>query len=189
MTVRVRPPITEPTKYRLTVDDVFRMQDAGILAPDHRCELIHGELIEMPSEGDLHSFWKSRLIVWFARLLDPDRFLVGPDTTFFLDRQEAPEPDMFIAPAPLRPSQVRGETAFLVVEVADSSLKFDLSVKADLYRAYKVREYWVVDVNARQTHVHLRSDDGQWRISQVGFDQSLAPAAIPNAALRLAELG
>jgi Uma2 family endonuclease len=189
MTIRVRPQITEPTKYRLTVDDVFRMQETGILAPDHRCELIHGELIEMPGEGDLHSFWKSRLIVWFARLLDPEHFTVGPDTTFFLDREEAPEPDLFIAKAPLRPSQVRGDSALLVVEVADTSLKFDRTVKADLYQTYGVREYWVIDVNARITHVHVRQAENGWAIAEIPFDQALTPTQLAGASLTLAALG
>lgn len=189
MPIRVRPPVTEPTKYRLTDDDVFRMQETGILPPDHRCELIHGELIEMPGEGDLHSFWKSRLITWFARLLDPDHFTFGPSTTVFLDREEAPEPDMVIAKAPLRPSQVRGDSALLVVEVADTSLKFDRTVKADLYQTYGVREYWVIDVNARITHVHHRQPDGAWAITEIPFDQPLAPAHLPGASLTLATLG
>lgn len=189
MTIRVRPPITEPTKYRLTVDDVFRMQETGILPPDHRCELIHGELIEMPGEGDLHSFWKSRLITWFIRHLDPDAFWVGPDTTFFLDREEAPEPDMFVSAGGIRPSQVRGDSALLVVEVADTSLKFDRTVKADLYQTYGVREYWVIDVNARVTNVHLRQADGAWAITQIPFEQPLQPTHLPGTSLTLAALG
>jgi Uma2 family endonuclease len=188
ITTRVRPPITEPTKYRLSVDDVFRMQETGILPPDHRCELIHGELIEMPGEADLHSFWKRRLITWLARLLDPRHFTVGPDTTFFLDREEAPEPDTFIATAPLRPSQVRGDSALLVVEVADTSLKFDRTVKADLYQTYGVREYWVIDVNVCLTHAHERQADGAWAITEIPFDQALTPTQLPGASLTLATL-
>lgn len=187
MNAPFRPPVQEPTKYRLTVDDVFAMQDAGILPPDHRCELIHGELIEKPSEGDLHSFMKARLTQWFGRHLHPDAYWVGPDTTFFLDREEAPEPDLFITVAGVRPSQARGENVLLVVEVAASSLKFDMSVKADLYRHYGVREYWVVDVEARVTHVHRLVGDAWGAVNAVPFEEALAPALLPDVAVRLAE--
>ena len=137
----------EPRRWRFTVDDVFRMQEAGILPPDHRCELIHGDLIEMPHEGDLHSFYKSRITHALARALNYSDYTIGPDTTFFLDRSEAPEPDLFVTSADFRPSQARGENVLLVIEVAHTSLPYDLSVKADLYRDYGVREYWVVDVD------------------------------------------
>lgn len=189
MNAPFRPPIQQPTKWRLSFDDVLRMQEAGILPPDHRCELIHGELIEMPSEGDLHSFIKSRLIWWFNRHLDPDAFWVGADTTFFLDTDEAPEPDLFITAAGVRPSQARGDTVLLVVEVAASSLTFDQTVKADLYRDYGVREYWVVDVEARVTHVH-RLDGAAWApIETVAFDAPLSPSLLPGVALTLAVWG
>jgi hypothetical protein len=86
MSIPVRRPVFEPTKYRLNFDDVFKMQETGISPPDHRCELIHGELIERPSEGDLHSFWKSRLMTWRVLNLDRETYWGGPDTTFFLGR-------------------------------------------------------------------------------------------------------
>jgi Uma2 family endonuclease len=185
----VRHPITAPTKYRLTVDDVFAMQDAGILPPHQSCELIHGELIERPSEGDLHSYVKARLIWWFNRHLDPEAYWVGPDTTFFLDREEAPEPDLFITAAGVRPSQARGDTVLLVVEVAASSLSFDKSVKADLYRDYGVREYWVVDAEARRTLVH-RLSKGKWgAVTETPFEEALVPALIPGVAVRIADWG
>jgi Uma2 family endonuclease len=184
----IRPPITEPTKWRLTVDDVQRMQGVGILPPDHRCELIHGELIEMPGEGDLHSYLKARLIWWFNRHLDPDAYWVGPDTTFILDREEAPEPDVFITAAGVRPSQARGDSVLLVAEIADTSLKFDLNVKAALYWDYGVREYWVVDVNARVTHVHTRGESA-WAIAVVPFEEALKPGLIAEANVSLGMWG
>ncbi|MDX2238115.1 MAG: Uma2 family endonuclease [Hyphomonadaceae bacterium] len=170
------------------MDDVFAMQDAGILPPDHRCELIHGELIEMPSEGDRHSHAKAQLIMWFARNLPHDRYAVGPDTTFFLDKQEAPEPDVFLHDAALRPSQVGGRDALLVIEIAATSLAYDLTVKAELYSAYGVREYWVVDVERRETHVHRRDGEGWAKGDPVPFDAPIALTQIPGAALRIADL-
>jgi Uma2 family endonuclease len=183
-----RSPTAAPQKHLFTVDDVFAMQAAGILPPDHRCELIHGELIEMPSEGDRHSHAKARIIWFFNRHLDPDRYAVGPDTTFFLDKREAPEPDVFLHDAALRPSQVGGRDALLVIEIAATSLAYDLTVKAELYSAYGVREYWVVDVERRETHVHRRDGEGWAKGDPVPFDAPIALTQIPGAALRIADL-
>ncbi|MES1197493.1 MAG: Uma2 family endonuclease [Pseudomonadota bacterium] len=183
-----RPPVEAPTKYRLTVDDVFKMQDAGVLPPDHRFELIHGDLIEMPSEGDLHSYVKARLIWHFNRFLDPALYAVGPDTTFFLEKHEAPEPDIFLHAADLRPSQVRGENALLVIEIANTSLDYDLTEKADLYLGFGVREYWVIDVQKRVTHVHLL-DGKAWRKAEpVAFTEQLRPTLVDGADVRLSDL-
>jgi Uma2 family endonuclease len=96
---------------------------------------------------------------------------------------------VFITVAGVRPSQARGDTALLVAEIADSSLKFDLTVKADLYRDYGVREYWVVDVQARVTHVHKREGQAWGRVVAVPFEETLHPALVPGVALRLAEWG
>lgn len=96
---------------------------------------------------------------------------------------------MFIAKAPLRPSQVRGDSALLGVEVADTTLKFDRTVKADLYQIYGVREYWVIDVNARFTHVHVRQAENGWAIAEIPFDQALTPTQLAGASLTLAALG
>ena len=188
MNAPLRHPVTEPTKWRLTVADVFKMQEAGILPPDHRCELIHGELIEMPDEGDLHSYMKARLIQWLGRYLDPDVYWIGPVTTFFLDNEEAPEPDIFITAAGVRPSQARGDTVLLVAEIADTSLKFDLGVKAQLYWDYGVREYWVIDANARVTHVHKRGETA-WDIAKIAFEDDLTAALVDAATVRLAAWG
>jgi Uma2 family endonuclease len=188
MNAPLRQSVTEPTKWRLTISDVRKMQEAGILPPDHRCELIHGELIEMPDEGDLHSYMKARLIWWFNRHLDPGAFWIGPDTSFFLDDEEAPEPDIFITAAGVRPSQARGDTVLLVAEIADTILTFDLGVKAQLYWDYHVRKYWVIDVNARVTHVHRRGD-GAWDIARIAFEDELTAALVDGVSLRLAAWG
>lgn len=184
-----RPGPVAPTKYRLTGEDVLGMQEAGILPRNHRCELIHGELIEMPSEGDLHSYWKGRLTFHMTRLVPAD-WMVGPDTTLRLADYDWPEPDLFFHSANLRPADVRGQDIFLMIEVSNSSLAYDLNEKAELYRTFGIREYWIVDVNARATHVHRLKSDGVWdEIKIVPFHEPIVPLLLPDAAIRLADWG
>jgi Uma2 family endonuclease len=179
----------EPRRHAFSVDDVFRMQETGVLPPEHRCELMRGDLIEMPSEGDLHSFFKNSLIHMIARLVDPKSYTLGADTTFFLDRTSAPEPDLFVSRKNLRPSQVRGESALLVVEVADTSLGYDTGAKAELYAEYGVREYWVVDVKARRTLVYRLDASGRYgEPEDIAFETPLAAGLVPEIVLRMADL-
>ena len=143
----------------------------------------------MPSEGDLHIDWKARLTFNMTRLVPAD-WMVGADTTLRLDENEWPEPDLFFHSGKQRTSQVRGPDIFLLIEIADSSLAYDLGEKAELYRSFGVREYWVVDVNARVTHVHRLMSDGVWdKWAPLPFDQTIAPLMLPILAVRLADWG
>ncbi|MDX2275362.1 MAG: Uma2 family endonuclease [Hyphomonadaceae bacterium] len=176
-----------PARHRLTIPDVLKMQEAGILGPDHGCELIDGELLEMPSEGERHARLKLRLIRFFNRALGDD-VDVGPDTTLWLADDQGPEPDLFLFPSTLGPAAVRGQDTLLVVEIADTSLRYDLGEKADLYRRFGVREYWVIDADASVIHVDLLDAGGQWaKRAPVGFDTAVTLSLLP-VSVRLADL-
>jgi Uma2 family endonuclease len=64
-----------------------------------------------------------------------------------------PEPDVAVVPSGDY-DRAHPKTAFLVVEVADSSLNKDRLVKAALYAAGGVEEYWIVDLAAGVIEVH-----------------------------------
>jgi Uma2 family endonuclease len=65
-------------------------------------------------------------------------------------------PDILVHPAAIPRAKVRGGNALLVVEVADTSLRYDLSTKAPIYAAYGVREYWVINAVTLAMMVHRK---------------------------------
>jgi Uma2 family endonuclease len=66
----------------------------------------------------------------------------------------------------------------LVVEVAHTSLTFDLAVKAGLYARAGIVEYWVLDVSGRRLVVHRDPQEGGYRpIVAFSEDESVAPLA------------
>ena len=83
-----------------------------------------------------------------------------------------------------------------LIEVADSSLAYDLGAKASLYAAAGIADYWVVDVVNRRLHVFRdpRPDPAQRFLH--GYRQltiydppdSVAPLAAPNNPVRVADL-
>jgi Uma2 family endonuclease len=74
----------------------------------------------------------------------------------------------------------------LLIEIADSSRSKDLDIKGPKYREHGVREYWVIDLQARATHVHRL--DGAWpEPTPVPFEAPLTPALLPALTLRIAE--
>lgn len=189
MNAPFRPSFAAPHPHRFTVDDVFAMQRTGVLPDDHRLELIEGELIEMPSEGDLHSFVKANIIAFFILGLDRAAYRVGPDTSLFLSNRSAPEPDMFVHAATLRPSQVTGPDALLVIEVAASSAAYNKGRKAQVYAGYGVKEYWVLDVEARVVRVHRGPGAGTWAdVEDLPFTAVLQAGHVPHPPLVIADL-
>ncbi|MBI1251426.1 MAG: Uma2 family endonuclease [Alphaproteobacteria bacterium] len=172
---------------RWDFDDVLALIRAGILDEGGPEELLDGEIWVMAGEGDRHVDLKAWVNGRLNRGL-PESITVACDSTMKFSPNHAPEPDFAIFPATLKPSQVKGPDVLLVIEIADTSRRRDLDIKGPKYREYGVREYWVVDLGARVTHVHRL--DGDWpQEPPVPFDAPLQPALLPDLALRLAEAG
>ena len=81
----------EPAPHRFTLDEVLAMQAAEIIHPDARIELLDGEIIDMPEEGELHVWFKVELTRFLVRAL-PDDLRLAPDATLSLAPRDAPDP-------------------------------------------------------------------------------------------------
>ena len=137
---------------RFTVAEVEAMVAAGVMEEDERVELIGGELVPMSPKGLEHEVLKTALLDRWYRLTEREADLV-PATTFRLSEDTYLEPDVVIYS---RTSGLRGLTGanvLLVVEIADSSLRYDIGRKAALYASFGIRELWVIDAVRLTTHV------------------------------------
>ena len=177
-----------------TVDDISRMMDAGVISEDVKFELIEGEIVMMASKGIAHVRIKSALTVAVARAL-PGDLTLGVEATLRLTDNTMLEPDLAVFPKTLFKKSVSGFAqldpgeALLVVEVAVSSLAYDKGLKARLYARHQVREFWVIDANARTTWVHTGpSGDGWSSIAEHGPQDVLTTGALPGFSMRLAEI-
>ncbi|HEY2384147.1 MAG TPA: Uma2 family endonuclease [Terriglobia bacterium] len=150
------------TKKLFTVDEFQRMQEAGILEEDRRYELIRGEILELPRPGPPHAGRVKRLNRLFTSKLG-EAAIVSVQDPVVLERYSAPIPDLAL----LRPKRdfyaerhPRPEDILLVVEVADSSLKWDSTVKAELYAETGISEYWLLDIHGDALIVHSGLKNG-----------------------------
>ena len=183
--VRVNPVRTEHARHRFTVDDVMAMTEAGILDRDARIELMDGELIDMPSEGELHVWFKVVMTRALVRMLSDDLYL-APDATLSLAPEDHPEPDFYIFESGTPLTSTPGDKLRLIIEISDTSLAYDLGRKSAKYASYGVGEYWVIDVRRRCTHVMRAPENGTYLdISSVGFDQSLTPSNAPGVSITM----
>lgn len=174
---------------RFTVADVERMVAAGVMEEDERVELIGGELVPMSPKGIRHEVLKCALVDhWIRRR--PDDCRLAQETTFRLSDDTYLEPDVVIYPRESGLEGLTGANVLLVVEVADSSLRFDTGRKAALYASFGIRELWVVDA-VRLTAPVFRepSREGYGEVRDFDAAERMVPRFAPEAfALRLDQL-
>ena len=147
-----------PRERPFTVDEYHRLAEAGVLTEDDRVELLDGRIITMSPIGSAHLHCVNRLNRLFTTRIyqqDPPPALVSVQNPVRLSPQSEPEPDVVL----LRPDAPQDRTpipddVLLVVEVADTTLAYDRTVKQKHYAAAGISEYWIVDLNAATVIVH-----------------------------------
>src|SRR5262245_26426004 len=144
----------EVARKRFTVDDYYRMAEAGILKHTDRVELIEGEIVEMSPIGARHAMAVNRLNMIFARGLG-DKIVVGVRNAAHMDRYNEPQPDIVL----IRPregfygtSHPNPEDVVLLIEVSETTLRFDRTVKLPIYARNGIREVWIVDLKNDVIH-------------------------------------
>ena len=176
----------------LTVDEFDQMVDRG--AFDHlnrRIELIRGELFEIDPSGPLHDDLIMYLTSWSARATAPQEISVTSQTGLRLEQSNSrPEPDlMWVRAARYRTAHPAASDVKLAIEVAWSSLSFDLITKAELYAAAGIMEYWVVDSEAECVHVFRNPQESAYADRCVANrGDTLSPLAEPAAILSIDDL-
>src|SRR5919106_2349460 len=108
---------------RFTVDEYYRMAEAGILHEDDRIELIEGEIVEMSPIGSRHAACVKRLIGLFSRQVGPESATLGVQDPIHLGEYSEPQPDIalihprpdFYVSAHPGPADI-----LLLIEVADT---------------------------------------------------------------------
>lgn len=179
---------TEPQRRLFTVDEVLSMQRAGVFEDDRKFELIEGELILTQSKLNRHELYKNHLTQAFYRLL-PSEATAWVEPTLYLPPHNAPDPDIMVFPRGRSIEELKPEEVFLIVEVADTTLRTDLGAKASLYARFGVREYWVIDVRTPRLVVHRYPEGEGWKeIRSLTRTECIAPLAFPSASIRLADL-
>jgi Uma2 family endonuclease len=158
----------------LTVDLVERMVEAGILPEDSRIFLQNGRLYQKMAKSKADGSVGAAVNWEIARRL-PAEWKVWPEATVVLDPRNAPLPDFTV----IRSGDLLGRRAperypeprdvGLVIEVAVTSLRSDLTASLELYARAMIPAYWVVDVNGLRIAVHTepRVVDGRGEYAKV----------------------
>jgi Uma2 family endonuclease len=179
----------ERERRRFTIEEYERMAETGILTQDDRVELIEGEIVEMSPIGNPHAAFVANLNHLLVNAVG-DRARVWVQGPVRVPPRSKPQPDLAL----LRPrSYVRqGATTsdvLLVIEVSDTSLRYDRTVKLRLYARAGIPEYWIVDAKTETLEIY-RSPIGERYADHLrpSREERVGALAFPEVALPVASI-
>ena len=176
---------------KFTLQQYEKMMDAGVFAgPDERrLELLRGEIVPMSPIGTPHWRMVNVLTRWSANVTSEQDVEISIQNPITIPPNDsAPEPDVTWLKAKQYTEHVRPDDVLLVIEVADSTLRFDTTDKAAIYAEGKIKDYWVVDLVSEVIHVHRDPIDGQYRtITMARKGEELSPLACPAAVFNVGD--
>ena len=154
--LRTQSPIAplEPI-WRFTIAQYHQMIDCGVLAEDAPIELLSGCLIQKMTKNPPHRL-TTRLVREALEAIVPEGWYVEAQEPITLSDSE-PEPDLAIIQGNPRDYPDRHPNATevaLIIEVADSTLERDRTIKRTIYAAAGIPEYWIINIRDRQIEIH-----------------------------------
>ena len=178
-------------EHRFNVQDYYRLAETGVLRPDARLELLEGRIIERSLIGPPHGGVVNRLSRILHQLA-PGHWLVTVQNPLRLGDYSEPEPDLLLlreSPTAYGDRHPRPEDVYLLVEVSDTTLRYDREEKIPAYGRAGVPEVWIVDLNEARVEVYREPNFtgyGSRSIFEPG--DTIAPQAFPSAVIQVAEL-
>lgn len=182
--------IAHADTYRFSVEEYHKFGEAGIFHEDDRVELLNGEIVIMAPIGKRHVV-AVRQIARKFHLVFADRCVVDCQSPFILDGFSEPQPDILILDPEMERTKdiARAEDVLLVIEVADSTVRYDSTTKLKAYARAGIPEYWIVNLadNAVDVYRQPAGESYAEHFRRESTDQ-LTPAAFPDRPIAVADI-
>jgi len=190
-----------PEPVRWTRERFYAAVDAGVIGEDEKLEMIGGIITDEGMEDRRaqksgHSVAVLEISAVLGRAFGSAHH-VRPQMPLAIGPDSDPEPDITVVGGVIRDYAGRHPArAELVIEVAESSLRFDRTTKASLYASAGVPDYWIVNLVDRVLDVHRqpvpdRDEMFGWRyasIARLAPGDAVAPVRAPDASIPVADL-
>jgi Uma2 family endonuclease len=172
-----------------SVEEFHRLGELGFFGEDERIELIGGELVFMNPIGSDHAFTVDFLAQNLIKRL-PDEYWLRVQNPIVLGNNDEPEPDIAIVKrGNYRKRHPQSEDVLWIIEVADSSLRYDREVKIPLYAEFGIPECWLIDLANRRLEVYRQPSASGYRLLwRPEPDERVAPEGVAGIELLVAEL-
>ena len=187
--------IEEPRTRRWSRDEFYRMMDLGWFLGQN-VELMRGEILEMPNQKSGHYAAIDQAAECLLRVLGPGVW-IRTQAPLALEGDTEPNPDVSVVVGS-RSNYLdqHPTTALLVIEVSDSTLRYDRKAKAGIYAGAGIADYWIINLPDRQIEVYRQPiPDPTGELDFVYHDVRLAKSsevlnlvAFPEIRIQVAEL-
>lgn len=174
-------------KHRINVDEYYRMSEVGLLARDARVELIQGEVFDMAPIGSRHAYVVNTLNKLLVRVIG-ERAIVSIQQPLRLSERSEPQPDLLL----LKPRQDGYRNAhptaadvLLLIEVSDSTLRYDREIKTPLYAQHGIPELWLFDLNGMQVHCMTQPNNDVYEVIATKHEGTCCPHLLPEICIEI----
>lgn len=178
-------------KHRISSEAYHRMAEAGVFRPEARVELIEGGILDRAPIGKLHASMVNRLNR-LCFLAAGERVIVQVQGPLALGEHSEPVPDLALLKPRrdfYRDALPVASDVLLLIEVSDTSERYDRRVKVPFYARHRIPEVWVIDLQNGLVHFY-RGPSGETFDDISGAEHpGLTPvAALPGTAIDLSSL-
>ncbi|HHP7244942.1 MAG TPA: Uma2 family endonuclease [Elainellaceae cyanobacterium] len=171
---------------QFTLDEYHRLVELGFFHEDDRIELIHGDIIQMAAKGTAHEVCLTKLNRELVKLID-DQATLRCQSPIILPPDSEPEPDFSIVRDRSDDylSQYPGASdVFVVIEIADSSLEYDQTVKLKLYAKHGIQHYWIFNLLEHVLEIYHDS----YQSPQGDYGYRVKRTILPDEAIALPQM-
>jgi Uma2 family endonuclease len=156
--------IATAKRIKFTVDEYFRMSDAGVF-DDRKVELVHGRILQIHAQASpQRAAITLGMIILNRHFSDSHKFWLLVQSTLILQPYGAPEPDFHIFDVPVGTPDSKLPRPFFVMEVSDKTYRRDSGSKLRQYAAAGIQDYWIENLNENRIEVYRDpvNPTGKW---------------------------
>jgi Uma2 family endonuclease len=163
--------IQSPVRHKFTVEELYRIEE--LLQPEQRMELVCGEIIDMSPINPPHATCVRKLTRFFQQHLPIDQYVYDVQNPLLISGHSLVQPDLVVShlrPGLLENEHIKGEDVALLIEVSDSSYRYDREDKYKLYVSAGIPVYVIINLNQRQAEVYTQPEGKLYKQEQVFQD-------------------
>lgn len=179
------------TDFLWTREDYEELVEKGIFGPEDKVELLNGRIVTMSPQDSPHATACALVSAWLGGLFSKG-YTIRIQFPLALDDRSEPEPDIAVVRGGIRDYTDHHPGAadtILIVEISDSSLKYDRGDKLAAYALAGIPEYWIVNlVDTRIERHRSPAASGYEDVVILGKSESIAPMGFEASAVAVAEL-
>jgi Uma2 family endonuclease len=193
------PPPVEvgPRTWKWTTEDYYKLGDLGFFQ-GKRVELIRGEILDMSPIGWPHALASGLVVELLSRVFTSGHWL-NEQKPFAIPGSSPgsePQPDVAVIPGSRREFTNHPTVAALIVEVADTTLYYDTTTKAELYATAGIQDYWVLDLEGKRLLVFRDPVELPAGLGATAYrrhkvlepTETISPLAAPNSSIKVSDL-